>query len=172
MTDDVLPSAVAALVADHRADEHSIDVARVVRDGDDAVVAVHFDDASGRRRRAMLGFLDAGGRWLGTGGFGGPAPSPVDEAEWHSGGWTRSGGRREVRGFWVSDPAAATLKLTDLSGREHQGTIEHGVAVLLWDGDFNVADARVELLGADDDVLRAGPVWPAPRLVGRNKPDE
>ena len=162
--DEVLRFAMAALVADQRADQRSIDVVRVVRDGDDVVVAVRFDDASGRRQ-AMLGFLDAGGRCRGTGGFGGPVPSPQDEAAWHSGGWSHSGGRRGVCGFWVADPAATALRLTDMSRQEHQAVIEDGVAVVLWDGDFNVASARVELLGADGDVLSAGPVSPAPRLV-------
>jgi hypothetical protein len=70
-----------------------------------------------------------------------------------------------VCGFWVADPAATALRLTDMSRHEHQAVIEDGVAVVLCDGDFNVASARVELLGADGDVLSAGPVSPAPRLV-------
>ena len=93
MTDELLRFAEAALVADHRAKERSVHVVRVVRDGDDAVVAVRFEDASGRRRQAMLGFLDKGDGWRGTGGFAGPAPSTDEAAAWHSGGWTRSGGR-------------------------------------------------------------------------------
>jgi hypothetical protein len=163
MTDELLRCAEAALVADHRAKERSVDVVRVVRDGDDVVVAVRFEDASGRRRQAMLGFLETSSGWRGTGGFARPAPSTDEDAAWYSGGWTRSGGQREACGFWVADPAAATLRLTDPVGRQHRATIERGTAVLLWDGDFNVTRARVELLGADGEVLRTGPVSPAPR---------
>lgn len=49
----------------------------------------------------------------------------------------------------------------------HEDNIEHGVAILMWDGDCDLAGARVELVDAQGDVIKVGPVWPPPPLDGR-----
>ena len=92
MTTDLLSRiAVAELVSERHAAEASVDIVRVARDGDDAVIAARFDNSAGRARRAMFGLREADGEWHRTGGFGGPATAPGD-AEVLAG--TRAAGRR------------------------------------------------------------------------------
>lgn len=112
----------------------------------------------------MLGLREVDGRWHGTGGFG-SADTSADEAtvSWSTGGWSH--GARIVRGFWVGHANAVALRLTDPAGRVHEDGIERGVAILMWDGDFDQAHARVELTDAQGDVIKTGPVWPAPSLT-------
>ena len=166
MTTDLLSRiAVAELVSEWHAVEASVDIVRVARDGDDAVIAARFDNSAGRARRVMFGLREADGEWHRTGGFGGPAPAPGDtEVCWDPGRW--SSNRRPIRGFWVAHPGAVALRLTEPAGRSIEGTVENGVAVLIGDGDFPERWAQVELLDADGTILTTGPVWPAPALVG------
>ena len=165
MTADARDYARWALLRDYQAVEPSVEVVRVKRDGDDAVVAARFEDQSGRPRRAMVGFVSVDGAWRGTGGFSEAAQSTGDaHPAWHSGFWSHSGGRRLVSGFWVAEPTAVSLRVTDVAGRVLADTVEGGVAVVVGSGDFDVSRATVELLDADDGVIVAGPVWPAPGL--------
>lgn len=164
MPADARDYAMSTLIAEYQAVEHSIEVLRLKRDGDDAVVDARFENRSGRRVRAMVGLLEVDGAWRDTGGFAG-SDSPIGEADasWSTGGWSSSG--RSVRGFWVAHPSAVSLRLTDPAGRVHEDNIEGGVALLMWDGDFDATRARVELLDTEGRVVKAGPVWPAPSLI-------
>lgn len=165
MTADAGDYARSTLVAEYQAVEHSIEVARLKREGDDAVVGARFQNRSGRHVRAMVGLHEVDGAWRDTGGFAG-SDSPVGgaDAAWSTGGWSSSG-RRSVRGFWVAHPSAVSLRLTDPAGRVHEDSIEGGVALLISDGDFDATRSRVELLDTEGNVVKAGPVWPAPSLI-------
>ena len=53
-------------------------------------------------------------------------------------------------------------RLTDGSGVTLYDTIEGGVAVFLWTGEFQELDSRVELRDAEDKVIRSGRLFPSP----------
>ena len=165
MTTDALDYARSTLIAEYQAVENSIEIVKLRQRGDHTVVAARFTNGAGRQARAMLGMREFDGRWHGTGGFGG-GDNSADEANvsWSSGGWSH--GPRIVRGFWVEHASAVALRLTDTAaGRVHEDNIERGVAILMWDGDFDQAHARVELTDTQGDVVKTGPVWPAPSLI-------
>jgi hypothetical protein len=58
---------------------------------------------------------------------------------------------------WVAEPAAASIRVTDPNGRIEEDTIEAGVALLMWHGDFNHIDAKAELLDSSGQIIRRGP---------------
>ncbi len=144
--------------------EDSIEIVRLKQSGDHTVVAALFTNGAGRQARAMLGMREIDGRWCGTGGFGDLSTSaPEANVSWSSGGWSH--GSRMVRGFWVRHPSALVLRLTDPAGGVHEDNIERGVALVMWDGDFDQVHARVELIDAQGDVIKSGAVSPAPSLT-------
>jgi len=164
MTFDAPDYARSALIAEYRAVEDSIEIVRLKQSGDHTVVAARFANGSGRQVRAMLGMREVDGRWHGTGGFsGGDIPADEVNVSWSSGGWSH--GRRIVRGFWVGHPSAVCLRLTDPAGHVHVDNIERGVAILMWDGDFDLTHARMELTDTQGEQIKTGPVWPAPSLI-------
>ena len=67
---------------------------------------------------------------------------------------------RGVSGGWVNDPTATSIRVTDPNGRIEEDTIEAGVAILIWNGDFDVWHATAELLDENGQVLRTGPMRP------------
>ena len=67
---------------------------------------------------------------------------------------------RGVSGGWVNDPTATSIRVTDPNGRIEEDTIEAGVAILIWNGDFDVWHATAELLDENGRVLRTGPMRP------------
>lgn len=153
-------------MAEYQAVEESINIVRVKRAGHDAVLAARFDNQLGRSVRAIVGLLlESNGRWQETGGFalGAPSSHKVEQA-WRSGGWTHPSSCT-VRGFWVGHPEAVSLKLTDGSGNAHEDDIEHGVSMLMWNGNFALEEARVTLLDATGGVVAEGPISPAPALA-------
>jgi len=79
MTTDLLSRiAVAELVSEWYAVEASVDIVRVARDGDDAVIAARFDNSAGRARRSA-GTQAAGRRTAGRSAASGsriPLPLP------------------------------------------------------------------------------------------------
>lgn len=164
MTTDAHHYARSTLMAEYRAVEDSIEVVRLKQSGDHTVVAARFTNGSGRRARAMMGMREMDGRWRGTGGWGGLGTAAHVNVLWSSGGWSHGSGI--VRGFWIEHPSAASLRLTDSSGGVHEDTIEGGVAILMWEGNPEGRQARVELIDAQGDLIKAGPVWPAPSLTG------
>lgn len=163
MTAGAADYARSMLVAENQAVEDSIEIVRLKKSGDHTVIAAVFANRSGRQVRAMLGMREVDGRWRGTGGFSGSGSAGEARVSWSSGGWSH--GSRIVRGFWVGHPSAVALRLTDSAGEVRQDDIDAAVAILMWDGTFGLTDARVELVNAQGDVIKAGPVWPAPSLV-------
>jgi hypothetical protein len=61
---------------------------------------------------------------------------------------------------WVSDPAAATVRLRDDDGRVEADRVEHGVVILIYDSEFSRASV-VEMLDHGGKVLQAAPVYSA-----------
>jgi len=124
-----------------------------------AAFAVAFDDQTGTPHRALLGlFQDDDGLWHSTGGSSGAPQVARDTDVWTMcGGWgpPDTDGRAAVVGGWVADADAVTARLTDPAGHTLEDRIEEGVAIFLWGEDFNVRDARVELLDGEDRVTRS-----------------
>jgi len=129
---------------------------------DNVVVAASFRDNSGRDRRACVGLRRS--EELGWHGDGGGWASNARDAEpegiWlNSGGWGPAEPTRKVAVLagWVAEPAAASIRVTDPNGRIEEDTIEAGVALLMWHGDFNHIDAKAELLDSSGQIIRRGP---------------
>ena len=164
MTMDAPGYARSILMAEYQAVEKSIEIVRLKQSGDHTVVAARFTNGSGRRARVMLGMREVDGKWRGTGGFGGLGNSANwGNVSWSSGGWSH--GPKIVRGFWIEHASAASVRLTDSASRVREDKIEGGAAILMWHGHSEGKSARVELIDAQGDVIKAGPVWPAPSLT-------
>lgn len=163
MASDARAAAITALVQDGDAVRDTIQLVREKHQGDDAVLAVNFRGSSSGR--LVCGFVgirwseDSGWRTAGS-SWSSILPELPTEAIWRS-----SGGWRGVAGGWVNEPTASTIKVTDPSGRIEEDTIEQEAAILIWEGDFHVWRATVELLDEDGNVLRAGPMHPPPQVL-------
>ena len=156
-------TAMLELVQDSGAIRDSITVVREKRQGDEAVMAVTFRNSSGRLVRGMTGlhrFDEWGWRAAGGGWSSGPRDVPTHAIWSSSGGWGSSTPPRGVIGGWVNEPAATRIKITDPSGRTEEDAIEAGVAILIWEGNFDVSRATAELLDEDGRVIRSGPMRP------------
>jgi hypothetical protein len=149
----------------HRAAEGTIRVRRERIAGINAVLAVTFDDDSGDPRGALIGLAqDGDGVWHSTGGSSGRRQDAAGADLWTLwGGWGPAdpAGTAAVVGGWVADPNAVTARLTDPAGRTVQDRIENQVAILFWTDEFNVRDSYLELLAADGQVSRSGPLYVA-----------
>jgi hypothetical protein len=164
MDTNVRDTAILELVRDSGAIRDSITVVREKCEGDEAVVAATFRNSSGRLVRGMIGLRrsdDWGWRAAGGGWSSGPRDVPTADIWSSSGGWGSSTPPKGVIGGWVNEPAARRIKVTDRSGRVEEDAIESGVAILLWDGDFDASRATAELLGEDERVIRSGPMRPS-----------
>ena len=160
----VRETAMLELVQDSGAIRDSITVVREKCKGDEAVVAATFRNSSGRLVRGMIGlrrFDDRGWRAAGGGWSSGPRDVPTAAIWSSSGGWGSSTPPKGVIGGWVNEPAARRIKVTDPNGRTEEDVIEAGVAVLIWEGDFDVSRATAELLDEDGRVIRSGPMRPS-----------
>ena len=106
----------------------------------------------------MYGFRMREGMWRPMGGFSGGAVRGSDHESWlRSGGWGSA--TREVRGGWVTEPAAAGLRVTDPADHVLEDDVRAGVAILILSGGgFNVRRATAELLDEHGGVLRTGPL--------------
>lgn len=162
MGTDARETAILALVQDSDAIRDTIEVVREKRQGDDAVVAATFRRASGRLVRGFVGLrrLDSNSGWRTAGGgwSSGSRDVPADAIWASSGGWGSES--RGVWGGWVNEPVARFIRATDPNGRVEEDTIEAGVAILIWGGDFDVSRATAELLGEGGRVIRSGPLRP------------
>lgn len=149
---------------------NTIRVDRELIVGDDAVFAIAYDDLAARPQRALLGLRrDRQGDWRSIGGSSG-SPKPAQEGEvwtmwggWGSGVEELSSRAGTIAG-WVADPDAIVARLTGGSGVTLNDTIVGGVAVFLWTGEFQERDARVELLDAEDQVIRSGWLFPTRKI--------
>jgi hypothetical protein len=178
MGTDARETAIHALVEDSDAIPDTIQVVREKRQGDEAVLAATFRRSSGRSVRGFVGLFtrDELGWHAGGGWSSGPRDVPAEAIWASSGGWGSTGGTehpgvdedpplthepaRGVSGGWVNDPTATSIRVTDPTGRIEEDTIEAGVAILIWEGDFDVWHATAELLGENGQVLRTGPMRP------------
>ena len=164
MDTEVRETAMLELVQDFDAIRDSITVVREKREGDEAIVAATFHNSSGRLVRGMVGLRrseDGGWRAAGGGWSSGPRDVPTSAIWSSSGGWGSSTPPKGVMGGWVNEPAARRIKVTDPHGRTEEDAIEAGVAILIWEGDFNASRANVELLEQDGRVIRSGPMRPS-----------
>jgi hypothetical protein len=163
MATDAREMAVHALVQDSDAIRDTIEVVREKRQGDDAVVAATFRRSSGRLAHGFVGlrrFDDHGWRTAGGGWSSGSRDVPEDAIWATSGGWGSVTRGRGVWGGWVNEPTARSIRVTDPDGRVEEDTIETGVAILIWEGDFNVSQATADLLGEGGRMIRSGPMRP------------
>ena len=157
-----MPTAPADLVSwevmeDLDAVESSIEVVRQKQVGDDAVVAVRYQRTSGALRQGMYGFRMREGVWRPRASFSGGVRGTDHEIWLHSGGWGDS--TTHVRGGWVTEPAAARLRVTDPEDHVLEDDVQAGVAILILRGDgFDVRRATAELLDEHGGVLRTGPL--------------
>lgn len=151
----------AMVTADYRPVEHSIEIVREKQTADEAVIAVAFEDEAGVQRRGLYGLRRyPDGVWRPSGHYMGSA-RPTDERDvWMTwGGWW-SGDPREtsVLGGWVADASAVVARATDdMTGRTLDDSVEMGVALFVYEGDFG-RYSRMELLDARGEVLRTGPL--------------
>jgi hypothetical protein len=61
-------------------------------------------------------------------------------------------------GGWVADPAAVSARLIDAEGRcVDDDPVTDGVVLFMWKGAVDLRNARLELLDAQQRVVRAGP---------------
>jgi hypothetical protein len=164
MGTDAREMAIHALVQEDDAIRDTIDVVREKRQGDEAVVAATFRRSSGRLVSGFVGlrrFHDRGWHTAGGGWSGGSRDVPADAIWTLSGGWGSVTKGRGVWGGWVNEPTARVIRATDPNGRVEEDTIEAGVAILIWEGDFDVSRATAELLNEDRRAIRSGPMRPS-----------
>jgi hypothetical protein len=163
MGTDAREMAIHALVQDSEAIRDTIEVVREKRQGDEAVVAATFRRSSGRLASGFVGLRrsdDRGWHAAGGGWSGGSRDVPEGAIWKSSGGWGSVTRGRGVQGGWVNEPAASVIRVTDPNGRVEEDTIEAGVAILIWEGDFDVFRATAELFAEDGRMIRSGPMRP------------
>jgi hypothetical protein len=151
----------AIVIADYGALENSIEIVRERRAGNQAAIAVAFEDKNGVRRRGVIGLRSQpDGRWRPSGSFMGSAHRTGERDVWMTwGGWGGDSHDRAVLGGWVADSATVIARaIDDLSGRTLEDAVENGVAVFLYDGDFGLHRARLELIDREGKLLRKGPL--------------
>jgi hypothetical protein len=161
MATNAREAAILDLIHDSEAIPDTIQIIREKHQGDDAVVAATFLRSSGRLVRGMLGlrrFDTSGWRAAGGGWSSGARDVPADAIWSSSGGWGSATPPRGVTGGWVNEPTARRIRVTDPNGRTEEDTIEAGVAILIWEGDFDVPRATAELLDERGQVIRTGPM--------------
>lgn len=160
MATDAREAAILDLVHNSEAIRDTIQIVREKHQGDDAVVAATFHRSSGRLVRGLLGLrrFDTHGWSAGGGWSSGPRDVPADAIWSSSGGWGSATPPRGVTGGWVNEPTARRIRVTDLNGRTEEDTIEAGVAILIWEGDFDVSHATAELVDEHEQVIRTGPM--------------
>lgn len=176
---NALEAAINALVEDGDAIPDTIQVVREKYQDREAVVAATFRRSSGPLVRGFVGIFtrDDGFGWRAGGGWSSRPRDIPAEAIWaSSGGWSSTGHTehpgvdeeapltgvpaRGVSGGWVNDPTARYLRVTDPNRRIEEDTIQAGVAILIWEGDFDVWHATAELLDEEGQVIRTGPMRP------------
>lgn len=131
----------------------SVEIVRHRRVGDRMTVLARWKEAqTDRLRRGAIGVVMTDGRWRARGGWSSNADHDSDHPVWDA--W---GGSSLSMSGWVSDPAAATVRLRDPYGRVEADTVENGVAILIYDTAFDRASV-VEVLNGDGNVLHAAPL--------------
>lgn len=161
MATDAREAAILELIHDGDAIPDTIQVVREKHQGDDAVVAATFRKSSGRLVRGFVGtrrYEDSGWRAARGGWSSGPRDRPRDAIWSSSGSWASAA--RGVSGGWVNEPTARGVRVTDANGRIEEESIEAGIAILMWEGNFDVYRATAELLDEAGQVIRSGPMRP------------
>lgn len=151
----------AVVVAEYRPFTDSIEIVKEKHSGKDAAFAVAFEDLDGVPRRGLIGMCRHHSKmWQPSGAFMGSARITGERDVWMTwGGWGPGDAREQaVFGGWVADPAAASARATDHEGRVLHADVENGVAVFMHTGPFILRLARLELLDAQERVLRTGPM--------------
>jgi hypothetical protein len=149
---------------DHHAREGSIAIVKERRLGDVVVLAVAFEDRDGGQRRGLLGLRTDEGGWRRCGEFIGSTHVTRDSETWMtSGGWgVPSATNAAVFGGWVADPHAVAARAVDIDGRvledDVENDVENDVVIFMYLHGFNLQYAQLELLAADGQVLRSGPL--------------
>jgi hypothetical protein len=71
---------------------------------------------------------------------------------------TTAGGLLGAVGPRVNQPEAKVIRVSDPHGRVEEDTIEASVGILIWEGRLDVSRASAELLGAEGQIIRSGPM--------------
>ena len=142
------------LVRDSHAVPGSIEIVRARRAGDRMTAVARWTEArTGRSRRGAVDVVETDGRWRAAGGWSGNADRDAEHPVWRAWG----GGSSHSTSGWVTDPAAATVRVRALSGEiVDADAVEDGVAILIYDGV--VERASVDVLDGDGTVLHTAPL--------------
>ena len=153
MDDAARAAAVDKLVRDSDAVRDGVEIVRQRRAGDRVTALVRWTEArTGRLRRGAVEVAMTDGVWRADGGWSSNADHDSDNPVWDA--W---GGSSHSMSGWVSDPAAATVRVRDPDGSQVEAyTVENGVAILIYD---TAADrgSVIEILDSDGNVLHAAP---------------
>lgn len=151
----------AIVIADYSPVVTSIEIVREKQAGNEAAIAVAFEDEQGVQRRGAFSLRkQPDGVWRPGGGFMGSARLIGERDVWMTwGGWGGDSRERNVLGGWVADPTAVSARATDdMTGRTLDDPVENGVVLFMYEGDFGLHYARLELLDAEGQVVRTGPL--------------
>lgn len=137
-------------------------------DGDQAMLAVEYEDEDGRGHFAVWGLMrHAGGAWKVSGAAGGGRHEPPSTAPWANfGGWRD--GRSFRAGGRVHGQEVRSVRMVDATGRAIDDTVDDGIALLMHAGPFD-QPWTVVLCGADGTLLRSHP-FPGGRSVEPETP--
>jgi hypothetical protein len=150
----------AIVTADYSPGATCIEIVKEKQAGDEAAIAVAFEDGKGVQRRGVVGLRkQPDGMWRPNGGFMGSARLTGERDVWMTwGGWGGDSRDRTVLGGWVADPTAVSARATDdMTGRTLDDPVENGVVLFMYEGEFG-AYSRLELLDAEGQLVRTGPL--------------
>ena len=153
MGDAAREAVVDNLVRDSAAVPDSIEIVRQRRVGGRLTALARWsEERTGRLRRGAVDVVMTDGVWRAHGGWSSNANHDSDNPVWDA--W---GGSSHSMSGWVSDPAAATVRFREPSGRRVEAdTIENGVAILIYETAADRA-TLVEILDDDGHVLHTAP---------------
>lgn len=150
----------AVVLSDYHPATDSIEILKEKRSGKDAAFAVAFENRDGVPRRGLIGMCRHHSElWQPSGAFMGSARVTGEDDVWMTwGGWGGDSRERTVFGGWVADPHAVAARALDAAGRVLHEDVENGVAIFMHKGPFRLRQALLELLDAEGQVLRTGPM--------------
>ena len=153
MEDMAREAAVDKLVRDSDAVRDSVEIVRQRRSGERVTVLARWTEArDGRLRRGAIDVAMTHGAWQAVGGWSSNANHDSDNPVWDA--WGGSG--QSVSG-WVSDPAAATVRLRHADGsRVEADTVENSGVIVIYETSADRGSA-IEFLDKDGTLLHTSP---------------
>ena len=132
------------------AEAGTIEILRERIAGEQAMLAVEYQDIEGRAWRGVFGAeLELGG-WRSRGGAGSSGEEPARDRPWANlGGWGWP--RFLCAGGWVQGPVHK-ITMRDRKGTLIEDTLENGIAMLMTTSRFELP-ATIELFGEDGEMV-------------------